>query len=109
MSLIILDGKYGAIDDDYCSCHGYCIIKFTSSKYNLQSNFGIDGQVISSGKMVCEGTYFFPININSHYYVLQKPKPINTIVSYRTITNGNINIICYDSKNVVTMCLRYIS
>ena len=29
----------------------------------------IDGQVVSSGEMVCEGTYLFPININSHYYV----------------------------------------
>ena len=69
MYLIIREGKYGAIDTDDSSCHGYYIIKFYSLPYNLQPDLSIDGQVISSGKIVCEGTYFFPININSHYYV----------------------------------------
>ena len=72
MSVIITEGKYGAIDADDSSFHGYHIIKITSYTYTLQSELSIDGQVISSGEMVCEGTYFFPININSHYYVLQK-------------------------------------
>ena len=69
MSLIVTEVKYGAIDNDDSSCHGYYIIKFYSSPYTHQADLSIDGQVISSGKIVCEGTYFFPININSHYYV----------------------------------------
>ena len=72
-----MEGRYGAIDADDSSCHGYYIIKISSSPYTLQSDLIIDGQVISSGEMVCEGTYFFPININSRHYVLQKTKSIN--------------------------------
>ena len=59
-------------------------------------------------KIVCERTYFFPIYINYHYYVLQK-KFINTIVYLRTIFNGNINIICYGSKGIASLYLRSIS
>ena len=59
MSLIVMEVKYGAIDTDDSSCNGYYIIKFSSSPYTLQSDLNIDGKVISSGGMVCEGTYFF--------------------------------------------------
>ena len=78
MSLIITEGKYGAIDSDYYSCHSYYIIKFSLSPYTLQADLFLGGQIISSGEMVCEGNYFFPININYHYYFLQKNKSINT-------------------------------
>ena len=101
MSWIIREGKYGAIDTDNSTYHGYYIIKFYSLPYTLQSDLSIDGQVISSRKQLCKVTYFFPISINSHYYFSQKTKSINTIVSLRTIINGNINVICYDSNNFV--------
>ena len=51
----------------------------------------------------------FTINNNFHYYVLQISKSINTIVSLGKMINGNVNLICYDSKDIVTPCLRYIS
>ena len=60
-SLIIIEGDYGAIDDDDSTCHCYHIIIFYSSPYILQAEFSIYVQVISSGEMVCEGTYFFNI------------------------------------------------
>ena len=78
MSLIIISVKYGSIDDYCSSCRGYYVIKFSSYPYTLQLDLIIDGKVVSSGEMVCEGTYFFPININSRYYILQK-KSNNTI------------------------------
>ena len=56
--------KYGYIDADESSFHGYYIIKFYSSPYNLQVDLSIDVQVIFSDEMVCEGTYLFPTNIN---------------------------------------------
>ena len=59
--------------------------------------------------MVCEGTYMFPININYHYYVLQKTKSNNTFFSLRTTINGNVNIICYDSMDFLPPCLRSVS
>ena len=79
MSLIIMEGKYVAIDADYSSCHGYYIIKFSSSLYTHQIDFSIGDQFISSGEMVSEVTYFFPININSRYYFLQKT---NTLTQF---------------------------
>ena len=94
--LIIMERKYVAIDAGDSSCHGYYIIKFSSSQYTLQADLSIYGKVVYSGKMVYEGTYFFPINICSHYYVSQKTKSINTIVYTRKIINGNINVTCYD-------------
>ena len=109
MSLIIMEGKYSAIDTDNYLCHGYYSIKFSSSTYTLQSDLSIYEQFISSGEIICEGTYFFPININYRYYILQKTKSINTVVSLSIIINGNVNVICYDSKDFVQMCLRYIS
>ena len=68
--LIIMEGKYYDINADDSTCHGYYIIKFSSYPYNLQADLSIDGQVISSGENICEGTYFFPININYHDYYL---------------------------------------
>ena len=94
--LIITKGKYGAIDTDDSSRHSYYIIKFFSYPYILQAYLSIDGQVISSGEVICEGTYIFLININYHYYILQRTKTINRIISLRKLINGNVNIICYD-------------
>ena len=81
MSFIIMEVKYGATGTDYSSCHGYYIIKFSSYTYILQSYLIIDGQVIYSGEMVCEGTFFFPININYHFYVLPKKNMMDKLVS----------------------------
>ena len=59
-------------------------------------------------KKLCEGTYLFPININSRFSFLQKNKSINKIVSLRKIINGNVKVVCYDSKDVVPLFLRSI-
>ena len=54
-----MEVSYGAIDAGDSTCHGYYIIKIPSSTYTLQANLRIDGQIISSGEMVRERTYFF--------------------------------------------------
>ena len=69
MSLIIMEVKYGETNTYDSLCHGYYIIKFSSYPYTPQVDLSIYGKFISSGEIVCEGTYFFPININSHYYI----------------------------------------
>ena len=66
MSLINIEENHGAIDADDYKCHGYYIIIFSSSPYTIQSYVNRDGQVIYSGEMLCEGNYYFPININSN-------------------------------------------
>ena len=63
--------KYSAIDADDYSCYGYYIIKFSSSSFTPQSELSTDGQGIYFVEMVCWGKCFFPISINSHFYVLQ--------------------------------------
>ena len=63
MSFIITEEKYGAFDTNDYSCHGNYIINFSSSPYTLQADLIIDGQFICSGEIICEGTYFFPINM----------------------------------------------
>ena len=59
MSLISNKGKYGSIDADDSTCHDEYIIEFTSSTFILQVVLSIDVQVISSRKIVCEGTSFY--------------------------------------------------
>ena len=59
MSLLIMEGDYGYIDADDYSCYDYYIIKISSFPYTLQADLSIDGQVISYGEMLHEGTYLF--------------------------------------------------
>ena len=58
MNMSLVEGCYGNIDSDDSTCHGYYIIIFYSSPYTLKADLSIDGQVISSGEMVCEVIYF---------------------------------------------------
>ena len=67
MSLIVNKGNNAAIDANDSACNGYYKIIFYLYKYTLQEYLNMYGQVISSGEIVCEGNYYFPININSHY------------------------------------------
>ena len=101
MCLIIIEGNYDAVDDDDSTCHGYYIIRFSSYPYTLQSELNVYGQVISSGEMEYEGTYYFPINTNSCYYVSPKNKSNNKTVSLMTIINGKVNAILYYSNDFV--------
>ena len=57
MSSIIMEVNFFAVDADDYTCHGYYIIKFSSSKYILQADMSIDSQVISYYEMVGEGKY----------------------------------------------------
>ena len=76
ISLVVMEGKYGVIGTDDSSCNGYYIIKFSSSLYTLQADLSIYCEVIYYVEMVCEENYFFPIDINSRSYVLQKINPL---------------------------------
>ena len=52
MYLIINELNCCAIDADDYACNGYYIIRFSSSAYTLQVDLSIDGQVISSKKLI---------------------------------------------------------
>ena len=57
--MVISKVTFGAINDEYKSCHSYCIIIFTSNPFTLQEEFTVDGKLISSGIVLYECTYFF--------------------------------------------------
>ena len=80
----------------------------SSLPYTVQADFIIDGQVISSGKNHVKGFIYFQ-SVLVFIIMFYQNKSINTIFSLRTIINDNVNIICYDSKDVVLQCLRSIS
>ena len=65
----------------------------------------IDVQVIFSYEMACEGNYFIPIIIDSHYYVSYF-KNQTTQFFLRTIINVNINMQCRDSNDYAPYSLR---
>ena len=77
--LIIIEGNHCGNRSDGSICHGNYIIIFYSYTYNPQAYFNIDSQVISYGEIVCEGTNFLSININSRYYVSPKINPITQL------------------------------
>ena len=81
LSFIIMEVNHGYIDSEYSTFHGYHIIKFSSYLYTLQYNLSIDGQVISSGEMVCEGTFFF-LSISIIVILFFKKQYNNTIVLF---------------------------
>ena len=59
MSLIMMKSYDSAIYTDDYIWHGYQIIRFSSSPYTLQADLIIDGQVLNSGEMLCEGDFFW--------------------------------------------------
>ena len=71
-----MEVNYGAIYDDDSTCHGYYIIKISSSPYTHKLSLSIDGKVISSDEMVCGGTYFFQLLSIIIIVFLHKINPI---------------------------------
>ena len=99
--LIITKGNDGDIDDDNTSFRGYYnIIIFSSCKYTLQADLNIDGQVISSGEMVCEGAYYLPMNIRYRYNFFQKINQIETFY-----LRGKLSLVMLTLNVMIIMML----
>ena len=79
VSLIIIEENYGVIDSGYSACHSYYIIIFSSYPYTFQEDFNIYVKVVSSGEMVCEGTYIFQLISIIIIIFLQKTNPITQL------------------------------
>ena len=95
ISLVITEVNCGSVSADDSTCRDYYNIRFSTSTYTLQSELNIDCQVIYSGKILCKRTYYFPINIDSCYFIYPKNKSNIKIVSLSIIINGNVNVKCY--------------
>ena len=107
ISLINMEGNYGLIDAEKFTCIGYNIIKFPSSTYFHKWDLSIDGPVISSVEVVCEGTYI--LESTSILTIMFYKNEFNETIEYlRTINNVNVNVIYYYSKNDALFFLRSI-
>ena len=67
----------------------------------------IDGQLIYSGDF-CEGNYFYPININSQYYVSPNKDNRITILTLKTIINGDVHVNIHGVDYVITFFIKTI-
>ena len=52
MASLVQFGMHGTHNTDDITTNGLYVIQFLSDSYTLQNNTTIDGQVISSGKLV---------------------------------------------------------
>ena len=73
MSLIIMEVNYGAIDPDDSTGYGYYIIIYYSYPYILYAEFIIYGQVIYSGGILFEITFFNQYQFSLLYFTKRNP------------------------------------
>ena len=59
MTALVQYGKYGAINTSETSTNLFYVIMFTSEAYTLQNNTTIDGQIITSVKLVIKAQSLF--------------------------------------------------
>ena len=58
---------YGTIDTDDITTNGLYVIQFLSDAYTLKNNTTINGQVISSGKLVVKAKYLCSMQENTNW------------------------------------------
>ena len=66
MASLFQSGKYGVINTIDTPTNGFYVIMFTSEAYKLKYNTTIDGQVITSGKLVVKAQYICFIQENTN-------------------------------------------
>ena len=67
--LIIYEENFSAIDSEYVYCNIYSINKFTHFAYTLHNKFTVNSNFFCFGEIICDDTYFSPVNVKSNYYV----------------------------------------
>ena len=86
-------GMYGAINTYDTTADGLYVIKFLSDAYTLQNNTTIDGQDISTGKLVVKAQYLCSIQNNTNWYWKHQPLQLTIIVQTRTIIHQRLEFI----------------
>ena len=84
---------YGAINTAYNTSNGFYVIKFVSDAYTLQSNTTIDGQVVSTGKLVIKAQYLCSMQENTNWYWKQQPLQQTILVPTCTILHPRLDVI----------------
>ena len=92
MVSLVQSVMYGTINTDDTKINGLYVIQFLSDGYTLQNNTTIDGQVISSGKLVVKAQYLCSVQENTNWYWKQQPLQQTIIVPTRTILRPCLDV-----------------
>ena len=108
MALLFESGKYGAINTTDTTTNLFYVIMFTSEEYALQDNTTIDGQIITSGKLVIKAQYLCSMQVDTNGYWDQHPQHNVITVPTRTIlhTRLEVNTITYIHDIPKSVCNR---
>ena len=86
----------------------FYVIMFTSEEYALQDNTTIDGQIITSGKLVIKAQYLCSMQVDTNGYWDQHPQHNVITVPTHTIlhTRLEVNTITYIHDIPKSVCNR---
>ena len=93
MASIVESGKYGAMNTTDTTTNRFYVIMFQSEAYTLQDNTTIDGQIITSGKLVVKAQYIFPMKVDTNWYWNQHRQQHVITVPTRTILHPRLEFI----------------
>ncbi len=89
MSLIVREGKIGAVGTSDEAAAGYYLVKWLSESYTLHADTkGMSG-IISAGKMVVDALYFNPVHPTQNWYT---PSDITTVVEVKHILRTGLQV-----------------
>jgi hypothetical protein len=82
MSLIMHEGKVGAVGTTNEAAAGYYLVKWLSEPHTLHADTEGMSEIISAGKMVVNALYFNPVHCAQNWYT---PSAIATVVGVKHI------------------------
>ena len=96
MSLIVHEGKVGAVGTTNEAAAGYYLVKWLSEPHTLHADTEGMSEIISAGKMVVDALYFNPVHCAQNWYT---PSAIATVME----VNISCGLACECSQSVRPM------
>ncbi len=98
MSLIVREGKIGAVGTTDKAAAGYYLVKWLSEPYTLHADTeGMSG-IISTGKIVVDALYFNPVHRAQNWYT---PSDITTVVEVKHILPTGLQVQPISATNAL--------
>ena len=84
------------------------MLSCSHQKYTLQDNTTIDGQIITSGKLVVKAKYLFNMQVDTNWYWNQHPQHHVITMKTRTILHPRleVNAVTYFHDIPKSVCNR---
>ena len=108
MAFLVESVKYGSINTTDTTTHGFYVIMFKSEAYTLQDNTTVDGQIITSGKLVVKAQYISSVQVNTYWYWYPHLQYYVITVITRTILHPplEVNAVTYFHDIPKIVCNR---